>query len=1476
MTGRIVGGMRGIAGGLAVLAGVLAGRSALGGWDAPARFEVTSTVLNPDVSAWTATMADGPVNSWLDGGAFEPMVFRRKFHARGDAADEILLPRSEIDGYNSYRDGLLDGAAVRVYRIEDGAFRKVREDTVAHFYSSGWYAPEGMDWGSQLLPSTATVARVNWPSWYRKPADYHFKVVAVGTGGLESTDSNIATVPWNGWTAAQVPQTNALVSFAPPATPSGTMPSAPTNLQAGYDPVGGLITLSWNAVPPQGLAGYRLYYCDRDPAALNGFRILLANSPSDPDQHIRTGDMVFLEMTRTSWDKREFLSHRVFNTSQAGGLPTLVPYHNDAVKGWAFVPHPAPVPAALAAVGGQTCLELTLGGAETVQLAQYNHAHLQQDWYNVLQPGKTYVVEVWLRQEGLANGTAMFDLTGFYATRVPAKQFAVTGQWQKFVDTFTVNEVYTGPGAVGQMRLRVTGPGRVWVDNFRVYEQGTGYLELSAEDRAALQAGGIGHLRTHSHIKSGWGHTMEDLTNPRGVIGPRGWQGAASQHTLDSLLTLMRDAGIDPWLQTEMYMTEAEWLGWVEYLAAPYDPAVDSRATKPWAAKRHAQGQTAPWTDAFGRILFEISNETWNSLFVPWTFMGITMPDHGTGGSYGSGQLYGLWQEYVVGILRSSPYWTPAVEAKFEFVLGGWSTQATTTGYGAQAAQTSPVSDHMTLAGYNGGWDEGEPPAEATDEGRFKTLTFAVQAGEPTAIQHVQTRDALRAQGLADYHLGTYEAGPGYNLNGLNGVSMTDAQVEAESRVMKSLAGGTATLDSFLMNAKHGYRYQNFFTFSRNRHYWVSHARWEKGSQAYPCWDALALHNLYGAGDHLQVHALAVPSWDLPKTLRRAARPAAPMVGVYATRQGARVAVFCLSRKLDGFPVAGDDGFTPLTLRLPFALAPGGTITLHRMVGDPRAHNLDAALIVPETIPLSPAAFAPEFTVDATRGADARGLPPGATFVYVFDGVEPAAVLPDPQARVEQAYDQDDPCEPGTEGGVAFGVFFDRPVQGFGDSPEDVLLGGNARAGGHAVAALAGSGGTAYRVTVGPVENTGALTLSVPAGAATSVADGRPNAASTSDDNRVYVLVPGTVDLQQLFDAAGVGGTVLVEPGLYAQDVTVSNALQVAWQDVVLDGVLTLRGSVALTFAGHARVEELRLDVGSAACDGLDLVAERLVLGEGASLAVVDGTLTVGTRTLTGTFILTEGWDAPPVPQPLPFADGFEAYGVGQPLALLGPWGWSAASGDARVVSEVPRFGQREALLPRQTETEVWVDSAETRLWTDLWVLPPPGAPPEDSPGSDESVRMYVTAGGHVALWRAGAWDACAADAFGGAVPSVGGRWARVSLLHDYAARDVAVFLDGRLLRMGVPFVGAEADRLRRLTFRNAGGDTGADDARLDQVSVRTTLPEGLERVATTPDDTQAGCDGDGDGMSDALELHRYGSLTTYNGPSPGSVMVVR
>jgi hypothetical protein len=46
---------------------------------------------------------------------------------------------------------------------------------------------------------------------------------------------------------------------------------------------------------------------------------------------------------------------------------------------------------------------------------------------------------------------------------------------------------------------------------------------------------------------------------------------------------------------------------------------------------------------------------------------------------------------------------------------------------------------------------------------------------------------------------------PGYHLNGLNNDKMNATQVEAESRVMKSKAAGTANLDAFLARAQYVY-----------------------------------------------------------------------------------------------------------------------------------------------------------------------------------------------------------------------------------------------------------------------------------------------------------------------------------------------------------------------------------------------------------------------------------------------------------------------------------------------------------------------------------------------------------------------------------------------------------------------------------------------------------------------------------------------
>ena len=76
-------------------------------------------------------------------------------------------------------------------------------------------------------------------------------------------------------------------------------------------------------------------------------------------------------------------------------------------------------------------------------------------------------------------------------------------------------------------------------------------------------------------------------------------------------------------------------------------------ASKPWAYKRHSQGHARPWTDAFRRIDFEISNETWNWLFNPWVFEEMT--DGKTGRVYNRCEVYGIFQEHVIDCLKASP-----------------------------------------------------------------------------------------------------------------------------------------------------------------------------------------------------------------------------------------------------------------------------------------------------------------------------------------------------------------------------------------------------------------------------------------------------------------------------------------------------------------------------------------------------------------------------------------------------------------------------------------------------------------------------------------------------------------------------------------------------------------------------------------------------------------------------------------------------
>ena len=1051
----------------------------------PADVKITTVVAAPNPGGWTTTTETLPIENLLSGGEYEGFNFRTRLYADADGVDTIPVTRSEATGWDSRREGFFDGATARVYRIISGKLVNVRTTTVAKHRASGW----GPTVDDKLVPPGQHFFHWNFDYYNSPVAPYYFAVVAVSKDGTWSQPSNTLEVKRPGKCEGKASR-DGLKPFARPRAGAGSVvgkaPPAPANFRVSTAP-DGVLTFSWDEVSDPDLSGYLVLMSDYPPGRHRGYGYDLTDKAATPDQQIKQGDLVFLDLRRIEWTRNKYTANRVWGDWGNGGMREVFPGQQgeNTNHTWALVPHPGPIPPEFTASDrGRTCLKIDMKGNEKISLREYNHAGPGQNWYPVIKVGRPYLVEFWARQEGMATPKVHFGVSGVYEGQIK-QDFTLSGEWKKYTYEFSPDTEWPLKNqVVGMMMLSFAGPGTLWLDCWRVYPKDVGYMRLPPADVEALHESGMAFLRTHMFIKSAKSYFLDDLTSAPGVVAYRGNIPAGQfESTLPQVLGFLKVAKVNPWLQVEMCFSEAEWLGLVEYLAAPYDPAKDSPKTKPWAYKRFAMGQVKPWTDEFSKFLFEVSNETWNPLFYPWVFSWQKMTDAATGRVYTHGELTGLMTGYILGQMKKSPYW-PALGAKLETAVGGWLNELGDNGFGQGACTVCPDITLDLVANYNGGWDEGAAPAAADDSGRRLALTVAPHYIHGKNNELAQTRDRFAAKGVT-FKVGTYEAGPGYALPN----TISHEQEEAESQVMKSLAAGTGTLDCFLDGAQQGFVLQNFFTFSRGRNYWSSHADARRGGQAYPSWLALTLYNTQAQGDFLVAQPASLPMDKLDKTKTRPAIEAAPLTGVYATRNGDRYSVFVLSRKLDHFPYAGDDGYQPVTLRLPFSSAK--KITLYKMAGDPRATNLDAMNVRIEAQDIPIKAFSPAFVLNGARGADERGLPPAAIFLYVFEGTSTPGMPKNPHGTMGPALDQPRITRYPV---VRFLALFDRPLSGL--TPDRVKVTGSG-GGSVQVERAIELGGTGFLITVSDLEQSGDVGVEIPAGALTD-ANGAPNAPLTS------------------------------------------------------------------------------------------------------------------------------------------------------------------------------------------------------------------------------------------------------------------------------------------------------------------------------------------------------------------------------------------
>jgi hypothetical protein len=674
-----------------------------------------------------------------------------------------------------------------------------------------------------------------------------------------------------------------------------------------------------------------------------------------------------------------------------------------------LVDHPGTLPPSFSEPG-ESCLRVIAADSQTSWAGQYIfHGYDDEEgqWYSQLEPGAPYRAEVWLRQEGLADGHVRFVSGGDYASLSQTTPWTVTDQWQHFSYDFAgppYPNVLSDPWHQ-YFGLELTGPGTVWIDNFVVYRNDGAHgfspftphhLSLDEFLAASPTTGRKPAVRFYpvnypghsslDHLLGNYASSVADfIYNVRADAGR-----VTVPHAMEWCLATgsTPEERAVPFLTLSEEYTEVEWKAVIEYLGVPYDPVHDTQTSKPWAYKRYLQrGHGSPWTDDFREIVLELGNETWHNGAGGYGWHGFGRP----GWVHDGGTEYGLFADhYFTQHVAAMPWWGQYdLGSKIHFALGA-NYSADTWDYGEAAAQGAPtMTAYVGHANYVGPkWETGQTPYQVFDDVGMQETLIGMHTGMKALIeQAAATRDLLAATAGTDYQLIAYEGGPsGYYVPGQG----TPSQVAISQLYGKSLGMGVAALDAWLYSSLHGYRHQCFLGFASGDN-WSTHTMPRAGGfRRHTGWLALMMRNLHADGDTmLETTFSSVPTFEREGE-------DVPLASAYAIQGETSTSVFVLSRMLDGehHGVNFGDGVMPVTVTLPFSACE--SLTLVKLTApdgtpaDPRVNNIDEENVIISSVALDPALCAGDLVIDEASGGVAGGMPPGTIYLYVFEHADGA------------------------------------------------------------------------------------------------------------------------------------------------------------------------------------------------------------------------------------------------------------------------------------------------------------------------------------------------------------------------------------------------------------------------------------------------------------------------------------------------------
>lgn len=891
--------------------------------------------------------ASGGWNGASFGAGFVPGVLSNFSTVRDVIGDRVVL--SGLDYYTSYAPAMFEGGEVEFRRITDGR--------MVHVGTAGM-ADVAFPLKKVFPSATKQVIKKNrfrhkLDSWNRRGVSYWYSVAAVDALGAIGAWSD-----WVSYVAQDVADATVVtgnITAEIPSRAEGGVLVAPTGVTLAV--VGGVtVDLSWSVV--DGAAGYAVCLAYSDPATwpdtVGEFRLtdLVGGMP-------QAGDMVIWrkEVMRLTADMLCSRTYGVTGT-RLGLYPGFVEkglVTDDATPAWeirSWQEGEKPSPNL-----GRYYLHQTVPPATRAVSGIYWSGGTGQSYYHHKKKGETLRVDLWIRASAPVRMRFNSGQPG-----ETSQSFDVGTEWRQY---HLVSDYASEPEGAKPYKWAIavtSGDAALTVEyaQLRAYLGGIDYGALRPYLSDSLVPGQ--KIRDHSLIKTcPKTYTAKIITNPPG----EGFDGQTCGMHMD----ICRTHQATPWVQLEWALFKEDWLIWAE-----------------WIATNHAD---------FDKIMLELGNENWNTLSAFWTMP--SLKDAATGTTLSAAAVYGLMTQMVYEWLQESPHW-PVLKDRIEMVIGG----RLINGFGEQAYARCPAAKYVTVANYNGGWDNGTEKRDETGTSFGNMLGFAGGA-ERLAVREAALATVAATRGHVvgqDVFHDIYEAGPGYQLNGLNGASMTADEVIVQECVMKSRAAATAQLDAICTAWKRGWL-SNWFVLGRGD-YFTSHNN--DGVE----YLTHAVGRLVGAsmGEEFRIHdihPLAMVTQDGQDEIAMHAFESLSYPGKWVFAALNRAIDRTVLEPADPLYDAADQGMRAVTLHTGFATATGCRV-FRGGLGSMRAHNrypVGTRLTAEGTYQADPLcmkfdmdwhdtalpADIGQLQIDATLGVETDGLLGGNFILVEFTGL---------------------------------------------------------------------------------------------------------------------------------------------------------------------------------------------------------------------------------------------------------------------------------------------------------------------------------------------------------------------------------------------------------------------------------------------------------------------------------------------------------